>query len=505
MQWTLLLRASLLVLPVLAAAQQRPAHYSHYKFVDLGTLGGALSYGEVNGDSFRLLNNSGVVASYADLSAADPNQAYFCYADCFQAHAFEWKNGTMTDLGALPVNNNSAAGSINARGSATGQSQSDVIDPVLGFPEFHGVLWKGGHIIDLGTLPGGSESLGIYVNDSGQVIGFSTISTTTPDPAGFIGFPTHTFIWENGTKTDIGTLGGNDTFPGADCGIAPEGVVIGGSTTSTDIDPVSGVPNADPFIWQKGKMKDLGSLGGTNGVATCINGNGQVIGQSSLATNPRACGFPVAGAGPGCHAFLWNRGTMNDLGTLGGDNSEAIWLNERGDIAGSADLPGLNLHDAVLWRKGKIQDLGTVDGDACSRGRGVNARGQVVGGSSDCRNFLHAFVWQDGGPMTDLNTLIQPGTGYQLTNAININDRGEILAKAAPLGFTPNDDADLGHLALLIPCDENHPGLDCDSAANPGVAPARFNVLSSPAIRNSDNEDRPASRGVPPMLQRKRW
>jgi hypothetical protein len=107
--------------------------------------------------------------------------------------------------------------------------------------------------------------------------------------------------------------------------------------------------------------------------------------------------------------------------------------------------------------------------------------------------------------MTDLNTLIQPGTGYQLTNAININDRGEILAKAAPLGFTPNDDADLGHLALLIPCDENHPGLDCDSAANPGVAPARFNVLSSPAIRNSDNEDRPASRGVPPMLQRKRW
>ena len=38
-----------------------------------------------------------------------------------------------------------------------------------------------------------------------------------------------------------------------------------------------------------------------------------------------------------------------------------------------------------------------------------------------------------------------------LTNAFNINDHGEILAKAAPVGFTPNDDADLGHLALLIP------------------------------------------------------
>jgi len=54
------------------------------------------------------------------------------------------------------------------------------------------------------------------------------------------------------------------------------------------------------------------------------------------------------------------------------------------------------------------------------------------------------------------------GTGYQLTNPIDINDRGEILAKAAPFGFTP-DDADLGHLALLIPCDDDHPNMKrCD-------------------------------------------
>jgi len=99
----------------------------------------------------------------------------------------------------------------------------------------------------------------------------------------------------------------------------------------------------------------------------------------------------------------------------------------------------------------------------CSRGRALNVRGQVVGGSSDCHNFLHAFLWEDGGPIVDLNTLISPGSGIQLTDAFNINARGEILAKAAPIGFTPNDDADLGHLALLIPCDEQHPGLEgCD-------------------------------------------
>jgi len=99
--------------------------------------------------------------------------------------------------------------------------------------------------------------------------------------------------------------------------------------------------------------------------------------------------------------------------------------------------------------------------------------------------------------MVDLNTLIQPGTGYQLTNAININDRGEILAKAAPLGFTPNDDADLGHLALLIPCDDHHTGIvGCDySAVDTNSTPPQLNAPSS-AFRIRGNDDRPVFRGI---------
>jgi len=157
---------------------------------------------------------------------------------------------------------------------------------------------------------------------------------------------------------------------------------------------------------------------------------------------------------------------------------EMAWLNDAGVVVGSADLPGSQIHDAVIWTNEKIHDLGTVAGDLCSRGRGLNARGQVVGGSSDCQNFLHAFVWEEGGPMLDLNTLIPPGSGFQLTNAFNINDRGEILAKAAPLGFTPNDDADLGHLVLLIPCqslEEAGCGGSTQGAATP--APTTLSVI----------------------------
>lgn len=454
-------------LTALALAQEQTAavpgrhHIPRYRLVDLGTLGGPISYGGLNGDGFRLLNDSGGVASHADLAVPDPNASFGCYdADCFQAHASLWKHGVIKDLGALPENNNSAAGSINSRGWATGQSQSSAIDPVFGFPEFRGVLWKNGQIIDLGTLGFGTESLGIFVNDAGQVIGFSTINTE-PDPVGFLGFPTHTFIWQAGQKLDIGTLGGNDTYPGASCSHPPEGTVWGQSTTSTMTNPDTDLPTFDPILWDHGKMTDLGTLGGTFGFAQCVNERHEVIGQSSLS------GAACFTGDPGCHAFFWRGGKMTDLGTLGGSDSEAIWFNDQGVIAGSADLPTPGIHDAVRWREGQILDLGTIGSDACSRGRAINAKGQIVGGSSDCHNFLHAFVWEEGGPMLDLNTLIPPGSGLQLTNAVNINDRGEILAKSVPPGVTPIDDEDFGHIVLLVPCDDG--GGDCCNVLTTGT------------------------------------
>jgi probable HAF family extracellular repeat protein len=412
--------------------------------VDIGTLGGPHSYGEINGDGIPLLNNSGIVGSFADTANPDPKAPNCDVPDCFLAHAFSWKDGQITDLGALPGGLFSGAGSTNARGWMAGQSSTSIIDPNLGVTEGRAVLWKNGKIVDLGDLPGGTESLSVYVNDSGQVIGFS--DNGVPDANSFFFFPTgtqiRTFLWENGAMRDIGTLGGASAVPGVNCSGQPRNLLVGASFLNDTPNASTGVPTVEPFLWRDGVMTDLGSLGGTIGFAQCPNHRGQIIGASDLSGDVNV------------HAFLWEKGTMIDLGTLGGPNSEAIWLNGAGMIVGSADLPGENLHDAVVWKEGEIIDLGTVDGDACSRGRGLNARGQVVGGSSDCRNFLHAFVWEEGGPMLDLNTLIAPGSGWQLTNAFNINDRGEILAKAAPVGFTPNDDEDLGHLVLLIPCED---------------------------------------------------
>jgi probable HAF family extracellular repeat protein len=442
-----------MVFPASLVAQQRGNEHEHdgarhrYKLVDLGTFGGPHSYGSVNGDGGRLMNNAGTVSSYADFATPDPNAPDHCFVpDCFVAHAAKWRHHRLIDLGALDNNYSSAAGSINDRGWSTGQSETGLIYP-QGFPQIHAVLWRGRRILDLGTVPGGSDSLGISINDAAQIVGIS--NNGVPDPFSMFGVQIRTFLWQDGDLQDIGTLGGPDATPGPGCSNQRPGVIVGSSFVDFTPNAGTGIPTQDPFLWDNGTMTDLGNLGGTISFGQCVNAQLEVIGESNL---PGDQSF---------HAFRWRNGKMKDLGTLGGPDSEAIWINAADDIAGSADLPTDNIHDAAIWRHGHIKDLGTVSGDACSHGRAINSRGQVVGGSSDCHAFLHAFIWEEGGPMGDLNKLIGPGSGLQITNAFNINDRGEIRAKSFPIGTTPNDDEDLGHLFLLIPCGQEDHESEC--------------------------------------------
>jgi probable HAF family extracellular repeat protein len=457
-----------LAMPVGVPAQDNPSpnHKHHqYKLIDIGTLGGPASYYSAAGFGSQVLNDRGTVTGYGDTPLPDPYAPNCWDEDCFLGRAFRWQKGVLTDLGALPGGFNSAVSGINARGWIAGFSQNGVIDPVTTLPAIHAVLWKNRKPIDLGTL-GGYLSNGVYVNDGGQVVGFATFDAI-PDPFSPFGASVHTFLWENGVMRDVGTLGGPDSLPSAGGINQRNGLVAGFSYINSIPNPGTGIPTVDPFLWNNGTMTDLGTLGGTIGSASLANNRGQVAGKSDLA------GDLIF------HPFLWTKGVLKDLGTLGGDNGTPTGLNDAGAVVGWAEtVPGSPTFGAFLWKDGVMKDLGRIGSDPCSKARAINSHGQVVGSTSDCTFALHAFLWEKGGPMVDLNQLVQSNSGFQLLIADNINERGEIAGTGVPAGCDNIDTC--GHVFLLVPCDENHRG-ECEDnsmieVSNPqtGAPTARY-------------------------------
>ena len=288
--------------------------------------------------------------------------------------------------------------------------------------------------IDLGTLRAGSARVH-GVNASGQVAGASGHPH---------GAETHAFFWEQrGGMRDLGTLPGGDYS--AAFAINDSGVVVGTSNTSTSM---------HAFSWTSSQgLHDLGTLPGADASsAFSINNRGQIAGAS------------------GAHAVLWTSGKVQDLGSLGGQTSEAHAVNNLGVVVGVSDT--FSSPHAFLWKDGAMQDLGTLPGDISSRADHINDNGMVVGasqGSGGVRAFIwtssagiealdsnpsgvyseafdvnnagqvvgevatglgtRAFLWTSQGGMIDLNEAVAnlPGN-VVLTGAFSINDKGQIVA-----------------------------------------------------------------------------
>ncbi len=454
-RWFSAIALALLVLTASrTSGQEQKGKHHHYKLIDLGTFGGL---GSTTTEFEQVLNNHAMVVGGADTPDFNPYPNCFNpfnLPDCYVQHAFVWQRGVLTNLGTLPGGSSSFPYWINADGVIAGGSELSDIDPNSGTPEFHAVLWRDNRIHDLGTL-GGTSSLAVGVNNLGHVTGFALNAIADPFSIVGLGTQTRAFLWRNGKMHDLGTLGGPDSFGQY---VNNRGQIAGVSYTSDIADPNTGLPQLDPFLWEDGKMKDLGNLGGTNGFLGPfifgINNLGQVVGNMAL---------------PGdvfVHAFLWDGQKLSDLGTfLGGDSSVANGINDAGEVIGEAWFPGDLVKHGVLWKNGIMTDLGTVDGDPCSVTESINSQGQIVGASQSaaggCDIFTSAFLWENGGPIVDLNTLVPPGSALHLRGASEINDRGEITGRGVLPGCDDGDTC--GHAYVLIPCDEGHPDLEgCD-------------------------------------------
>ena len=128
----------------------------HYVLFDVGSFGGRISRPSA-ALLCRPLNKKGALVGI-DATAADDPFDPNCFYDCHLDHAFEWKNGGTSDIGALQYGLSSFALGINNRGLAVGLSENGQFDPDTGVWEGRAVAWsKNGKVKDLGTL-GGTQS-----------------------------------------------------------------------------------------------------------------------------------------------------------------------------------------------------------------------------------------------------------------------------------------------------------------------------------------------------------
>ncbi|MFO7901798.1 MAG: PEP-CTERM sorting domain-containing protein [Planctomycetota bacterium] len=160
----------------------------------------------------------------------------------------------------------------------------------------------------------------------------------------------------------------------------------------------------------EGDIIDLGTLGGEFSEATSINSTSTtVVGHSETESGA-------------VHAFAWDssKREMRDLGTLGGDFSYAQDVNDQDQIVGFSETAEGQVR-AFLFVDGSMQDLGTLGGNN-SRATGINQTGQVVGLSQTEDQEDHAFLWDpETETMKDLGTL-----GGNFSYAYSISDAGVV-------------------------------------------------------------------------------
>jgi probable HAF family extracellular repeat protein len=207
---------------------------------------------------------------------------------------------------------------INNRSEVVGALAD--IDPGSAFGNFRAFVWRRGHFTVLGPLPStGGNTVGIAINDLGEVAGYSQDSD--------VEIFRKTFRWLRGRFQELPTTAEMATASPAD--INNRGQVIGNS--APDISgPFRG------FLWsRKGSLRFLDS----SMTASAMNDRGQIVGTVEN------------------RAALWEDGTVLDLGTLpGASSSSAFAINVFGTVVGAVNY-GLSDSTAMVWRDGEMRDL----------------------------------------------------------------------------------------------------------------------------------------------------
>lgn len=220
------------------------------------------------------------------------------------------------------------------------------------------------------------------------------------------------YVYINDGFADIGAAAPDYTHHWAR-GINDAGWVVGS---------VNGKPDTSQtwaFIYRDGHFEVLPRLpGGSGALAMAVNNRGQVTGRS---------GIRAADGGETEHAFIYENGRLTDIGAAGGTRSVGWDINDRGEVAGTAwraDQPGGR---GFLYSKGRMFDIGALDGGE-SGAFAVNNGSVVVGYNRRPAESIDRGVIYVRGHLVDLNRLVAAPAGWVVVAGLDINDGYQILA-----------------------------------------------------------------------------
>jgi probable HAF family extracellular repeat protein len=255
---------------------------------------------------------------------------------------------------------------------------------------------------DLGTL-GGSNTFARGINNRGEVVGDSELKEGIPFR--------HAFLFSNGVTKDL-TPALTDPNKKGSLGFAINnlGVVVGAAPTP---DCIGFGPCA--VMWRGGTMTNLG-MGGHQSFATGVNDAGHIVGWNT-GEHPSNAAF--------WNSFLWENGSLTLLQNIA--FSETSGINNKRQVIGQGG------NNTSIWENGAWRSIGTLSGEpCCTTARAINDLTQVVGDSPAGNNTRHAFVYNDSTKkFTDLGTL-----GGTNSFARAINNLGHVVGFSE---ITPGD------------------------------------------------------------------
>jgi probable HAF family extracellular repeat protein len=365
-----------------------------YIVTDLGAITGTKSSLGWN------INSNGDVAGFEEDSSGNP---VAWLLDCGTFSALGTVGGSYAEAHGINNSNRVVGWSHNAGGKR------------------RAFTYSGGTMTDLGVISSRTDSESQAVNASSEVVGTVFNFASPPHSRlAFLYLPVGAYSLSAGMNS-LGTLGGTQS-EGFD--INDSGQVVGGAQNASG--------NFRPFRWQNGTMTNLGTLGGETVIpdhrAEAINASGDVCGRSYTA-------------GAAKRAFFWD-GSMTDLGVLtGGTESWAFGLNESQVVVGTSNVTGGAYHAFVWDAVNGMRDLNDLDpggsGWTLTRATDINDDGSIVGwgtnGSGNVRAFLLTPTCKAGGGAAAAASAALLASGSGMTDVSGVYDQVVVDSSGEPL------------------------------------------------------------------------